>query len=164
MQTSPFFAISAMDVEHIDTYTPGTVVNFKRSEGTVVLAKILDPSEHGAEYRSITYERSGSMVTHNCAPIAQMSQAAKPGPKKSAAKPAAKPAAKVAAKPSPSLWPLLSMCSSSKTSTLTKESGTQSLCFSGPKHACQQAFSRSSSGSYALLFACLAVCRASLAQ
>ena len=32
MQTSQFFAISAMDVEHIDTYTPGTVVNFKRSE------------------------------------------------------------------------------------------------------------------------------------
>ena len=60
MQTSQFFAISAMDVEHIDTYTPGTVVSFKRSEGTVVLAKILGPSERGAEYRSITYERSGS--------------------------------------------------------------------------------------------------------
>ena len=65
MQTSQFFAISAMDVEHIDAYTPGTVVNFKRSEGTVLLAKILGPSERGAEYRSITYERSGSMVTHS---------------------------------------------------------------------------------------------------
>ena len=53
-----------MDVEHIDTYTPGTVVNFKCSEDTAVLAKILGPSERGAEYRSITYERSGSMVTH----------------------------------------------------------------------------------------------------
>ena len=42
----------AMDVEHIDTYTPGTIVNFKRSKGTVVLAKILGPSEHGAEYWS----------------------------------------------------------------------------------------------------------------
>ena len=52
MQTSQFFAIVAMDVEHIDMYTPGTVVNFKRSEGTVVFAKILGPSEHGAEYRS----------------------------------------------------------------------------------------------------------------
>ena len=97
MQTSQFFAISAMDVEHIDTYIPGTAVNFKRSEGTLVLAKILGPSERGAEYWSITYERSGSMVMHNCPPIAQMSQAAKPGPKKSAAKAAAKVAAKLAA-------------------------------------------------------------------
>ena len=73
MQTSQFFAISAMDVEHIDVYTPGMVVNFKCSEGTVALAKILCPSERGAEYRSITYEWSGSMVTHDCAPIARMS-------------------------------------------------------------------------------------------
>ena len=72
MQTSQYFAISAMDVEHIDTYTPSTVVNFKRSEGTVVLARIPGPSEHGAEYSSIPYKRSGSMVTHDCAPIAQM--------------------------------------------------------------------------------------------
>ena len=69
MQTSQFFAFSAMDVEHIDTYTPGTVVNFKRSEGTVVLAKILGPSECGAEYWSITYEWPGSVVTHDCASI-----------------------------------------------------------------------------------------------
>ena len=55
MLASQFFANSAMDVEHIDTYTPGTVVNFKRSEGTVVLANILGPSERGADYRSITY-------------------------------------------------------------------------------------------------------------
>ena len=83
MQTSQFFAPLAMDVEHIDTYTPGTVVNFKRSEGTAVLAKILGPSACGAEYRS--------------------------------------------------------------------------------KHACQQAFFTSFSGSHALLFARLAVCHASLA-
>ena len=73
MQTSQFFAISTMDVEHIDTYTPGMVVNLKRSEGTAVLAKIVGPSEHGAEYRSITYERSGCVVTHGCAPMARMS-------------------------------------------------------------------------------------------
>ena len=68
-----FFAISGMDVEHVDTYTPSTVVNFKRSEGTVVLAKILGPSERGIEYRSITYARSASMVTHDYAPMARMS-------------------------------------------------------------------------------------------
>ena len=33
MQTTQFFAILAMDVEHIDMHTPGTVVNFKCSMG-----------------------------------------------------------------------------------------------------------------------------------
>ena len=49
---------------------------------------------------------------------------------------------------SPSLWPLLSMCSSSKSSTLTKESGTQSLGLISPEHASQTAVFRciSSSG------------------
>ena len=49
---------------------------------------------------------------------------------------------------SPSLWPLLSMCSSSKSNTLTKESGTQSLCLNRPEHASQTAVFRcfSSSG------------------
>eukprot|EP00670_Eutreptiella_braarudii_P012189 CAMPEP_0174318618 /NCGR_PEP_ID=MMETSP0810-20121108/8329_1 /TAXON_ID=73025 ORGANISM="Eutreptiella gymnastica-like, Strain CCMP1594" /NCGR_SAMPLE_ID=MMETSP0810 /ASSEMBLY_ACC=CAM_ASM_000659 /LENGTH=81 /DNA_ID=CAMNT_0015428909 /DNA_START=1610 /DNA_END=1855 /DNA_ORIENTATION=+ len=69
-----------MDVVHIDAYTPGTVVNFKRSEGTVVVAKILGPSERGAEYRSITYERSGSVVMHDCAPIARRSLPSPPRP------------------------------------------------------------------------------------
>ena len=45
-----------------------------------MLAKILGPSEHGAEYRSITYEWYGSMVTHDCAPIAQMSLPSPPRP------------------------------------------------------------------------------------
>ena len=38
-----------------------------------MLAKILDPSKCGADYRSITYERSGTVVMHECAPIAQRS-------------------------------------------------------------------------------------------
>ena len=33
-----------------------------------MLAKILGPSECGAHYRSITYECSGIVVTHDCAP------------------------------------------------------------------------------------------------
>ena len=73
MQTSQVLKFSAIDVEHIATYTPGTVVNLKCSGSTVVLAKILGPSERGAEYRSITYEWSGCVVTHDCAPIARMS-------------------------------------------------------------------------------------------
>ena len=35
---------------------------------STVPAKILGPSERGADYRSITHERSGSVVTHDCAP------------------------------------------------------------------------------------------------
>jgi hypothetical protein len=35
--------------------------------------KILGPSERGADYRSITYECSGTVVTHDCAPIARIS-------------------------------------------------------------------------------------------
>ena len=39
------------------------------------------------------------------------------------------------------------MYSSSKSNTPARKSGTQSMCLSGPKHACQQAFFRSFSGS-----------------
>ena len=49
------------------------VVDFQRSDGSIVFAKILGPSERGADYRSITYERSGTVVTHDCAPVARMS-------------------------------------------------------------------------------------------
>ena len=35
-------------------------------------AKILGTSERGADYRTITYERSGTVVMHDCAPIARM--------------------------------------------------------------------------------------------
>ena len=38
-----------------------------------MLAKILDPSKRGADYQSITYERSGTVVTHDCIPTARMS-------------------------------------------------------------------------------------------
>ena len=75
MQNTLFFTISAMDVDHIDTYPAGADVNFQRSGDSVVLAKILGPSERGADYRSITYEDSGTVVAHDCAPIARMSLA-----------------------------------------------------------------------------------------
>ena len=45
----------------MDTYSPGAVVNFQRSRGSIVLAKILGPSERGAGYLSITYVRSGTV-------------------------------------------------------------------------------------------------------
>ena len=51
----------------------GAVVNFPPSGGSVVLAKIPGPSECGTVYQSITYERSGTVVTHDCAPTARMS-------------------------------------------------------------------------------------------
>ena len=68
------FAISAMGVDHIDTYSPGAVVNFQRSGGSIIVpAKILGPAERGADHWSITHECSGIVVTHDCAPKAQMS-------------------------------------------------------------------------------------------
>ena len=64
---------------------------------------------------------------------------------------------------SPFQWSLLSMCSSSKSNTPARKSGTQSLSLSRPDHASQQAVSCSFCGSYALMFACLVSCRASFA-
>ena len=55
------FAISAMDVHRIDTYPAGTLVNFQRSGGNALPTKILGPSERGADYWSIKYERSVRM-------------------------------------------------------------------------------------------------------
>ena len=69
-QNASAFAISAMDVDHIDTNSPDAVVSFQCFGGTVVPANILGPSERGADYRSVTYERCGTVVTHDCAPIA----------------------------------------------------------------------------------------------
>ena len=36
-------------------------------------AKVLGPSEHGADYQTITYERAGTVVMHDFGPIAWMS-------------------------------------------------------------------------------------------
>ena len=72
MQNTSVLAISAMDVDQIDTYPAGAVVNFKRSGGSFVPAKILGRSKRGVDDRTITYERSGTVVMHDCAPIAQM--------------------------------------------------------------------------------------------
>ena len=62
---------------------------------------------------------------------------------------------------SPFQWPLLSMCSSSKSNTRAQQSGTYCLSLSRAYHA-QQAISRSFCGSYALMFACLASCHRSV--
>ena len=56
---------------------------------------------------------------------------------------------------SPFLWPLLSMCSSSRSNICVRKSGTQSLFLSGPEHASLRAVSWSFRGSHALVFASL---------
>ena len=67
-------ATSALDVDHIHTYPAGTVGNVQHSEGSVEFAKFPGPLERGADYGwSITYERSGIVMTHKCAPVARMS-------------------------------------------------------------------------------------------
>ena len=58
-----------MDVDPFHTYPASAVVHFQHSGGSIVPAKILGPSERGADYRTITYERSGTVVTHDCARI-----------------------------------------------------------------------------------------------
>ena len=62
-----------MNADDIATYSLGAVVNFQRSDGNIVPAKILAPSERGADCRSIAHEHSGTVVTHDCAPVARMS-------------------------------------------------------------------------------------------
>ena len=47
-RTLQFFAISAMDVDHIDTHPARAVVNFQCSGGSIVPAKVPGPSEPGA--------------------------------------------------------------------------------------------------------------------
>ena len=56
-----------LDLDHFDTYPAGVVLNLQCFGGGIVPAKILGPSECGADYRSST------MVMHDCAPIARMS-------------------------------------------------------------------------------------------
>jgi hypothetical protein len=58
-----------MNVDDIDTYSPGAYVDFQCSDSSIVSPKILGLSERGADYQSITYERSGTVVTHDCAPV-----------------------------------------------------------------------------------------------
>ena len=94
--TLQYFAISAIDVDHIDTYPACAVVYFQRSWGSIVLAKIV-------------------LVTGLQPPA---KPPAKPAPKaakpraKSSTKSAAKPAAHVVATTPPPLWqPNLPHCS-----------------------------------------------------
>ena len=63
-----------MNVDDIDTYFPGAVVNLQRSDGSTVSAKTLGPLERGADYQSIT-NILGMVVTHDCAPVPGGSQA-----------------------------------------------------------------------------------------
>ena len=67
-RTLQCFALSAMDVDRIDTY-PAMLLSISNVfRGSIVLAKILDPSKRGADCQTITYERRGAVVTHDCAP------------------------------------------------------------------------------------------------
>ena len=59
-KTLRFFAISAIDVDHMNMYPAGAIVNFQRSWGSSVPATILAPSERGADYRTIMHEHCGS--------------------------------------------------------------------------------------------------------
>ena len=59
-----------------------------------------------------------------------------------------------------SLWPLLSMCSSSRSNSYAKIAGTQSLSLRRAEHSSQQAVSGSFCGTYALMSACLVSCGA----
>ena len=67
-----FFAVSAANVDHADTPSRDCCI-FSQSDGTFVLAQIQGPSEHGADNQTTTYERSGDLVTHDCAPVVCMS-------------------------------------------------------------------------------------------
>ena len=59
---------------------------------------------------------------------------------------------------SPFQWPLLSMCSSSKSSTCARKSGPQCLSLSRPEHQYPSKRFPGFCGSYALVPACLASC------
>ena len=62
-----------MYVDHFDTNSPSVAVNFQHSGVCNVPIKILDPSEHVADDQSIIFHRLGTMVMHDCAPVAGMS-------------------------------------------------------------------------------------------
>ena len=63
-----------MNADDIETFSSGAVVNFQRSNGSIVfrqqccVCQDSGPLEGGADDQSITYERSGTVVTHDCAP------------------------------------------------------------------------------------------------
>ena len=48
-QNTFHFTIPAMNVNDIDMYSPGAVVNFQHSDGGILSVKILGPSERGAD-------------------------------------------------------------------------------------------------------------------
>ena len=64
-----------MDINHIDTYSPGTVINFQRSAGSVVLAKILGRSERGADCQSITVLEKACQAALKSLEVGQATQA-----------------------------------------------------------------------------------------
>ena len=64
------FSVFLLQWDHVDTYPASTIANVSCSEGTVVLTQVQGLSECCANFRTITYERSGGVVTHDCAPVA----------------------------------------------------------------------------------------------
>ena len=55
------------------TRTLLVLLSISNVQTAVLSAKILGPWERGADYQSITYERSGTVVMHDCDPVAWMS-------------------------------------------------------------------------------------------
>ena len=125
------------------------------------------PSERGAEYKSIKYVRSSTVVMHDCAPKPRLSLLLARTPHGPPQLPRWQPGLQPTLQPSlqlesPFQWPLLGMCSSSKSNAHARKSGTQCRSLSRDEYALQQAVSLSFCGSYALVFACLALCHRSV--
>ena len=104
-----------MNVDDIDTYSPGAVVNFQRSDGSIVSAKILGASERSADYPSFTYECSGTVVTNDRAPLARRSF----------------PHVRTPSRPTSAPIRANQLCSSVRSNTQVRKSGTPSLLLKG---------------------------------
>eukprot|EP00670_Eutreptiella_braarudii_P006644 CAMPEP_0174280360 /NCGR_PEP_ID=MMETSP0809-20121228/643_1 /TAXON_ID=73025 ORGANISM="Eutreptiella gymnastica-like, Strain CCMP1594" /NCGR_SAMPLE_ID=MMETSP0809 /ASSEMBLY_ACC=CAM_ASM_000658 /LENGTH=115 /DNA_ID=CAMNT_0015373195 /DNA_START=1242 /DNA_END=1588 /DNA_ORIENTATION=+ len=83
--------MSAMDVGHIDTYSPGSDVNGQRSGAILCLPGFWAPQSVVLTTGPSHMSALALVVTHDCALVARMS------PAKPAAQVAAKPAAQPAA-------------------------------------------------------------------
>ena len=141
------FAISAMDVDDIDTYPAGAAVNFPTFWGQCCACQ--DCACHRG-WSPLPSPLPGLLpklpnLVPNLQPRVQ---------------PNRQPSLQLK---SPFLWPLLSIRSSSGSNTPVRKSATQSLFPSRAEHAPQQAIPGSFCGSYALVPARLVSCRASFA-
>ena len=66
-------AMSVVGINHIGTHPACAIINFQRSNGADVLAKIHGPSERSDDCWSISYVRYGTVGIHDCALMACMS-------------------------------------------------------------------------------------------